>query len=119
MADQKTRAIQPVSSSQTAEPEAEKPTDIAEIERVLSPESDLKKDHMNFDRVDDEVAKYVSTTRIEISEEENKRLRRLINRRVLPIMIFTYFLQALDKGTLSFTSIMNLPKDLNLVGQQV
>lgn len=33
-------------------------------------------------------------------------------------MVFTYFLQALDKGTLSFTSIMNLPQDLHLVGQQ-
>lgn len=33
-------------------------------------------------------------------------------------MVFTYFLQALDKGTLSFTSIMGLPEDLKLVGQQ-
>lgn len=33
-------------------------------------------------------------------------------------MVFTYFLQALDKGTLSFTSIMQLPQDLNLQGQQ-
>lgn len=30
----------------------------------------------------------------------------------------SYFLQALDKGTMSFASIMDLPKDLHLVGQQ-
>jgi hypothetical protein len=34
-------------------------------------------------------------------------------------MVFTYFLQALDKGTLSFAAIMNLREDLGLVGQQV
>jgi hypothetical protein len=33
-------------------------------------------------------------------------------------MIFTYFLQALDKGTLSFASIMGIQKDTHLVGQQ-
>jgi MFS family permease len=42
----------------------------------------------------------------------------MINKRVLVIMIATYFLQAIDKGTLSFTSIMGLPDDLHLVGQQ-
>jgi hypothetical protein len=34
-------------------------------------------------------------------------------------MIFTYFLQALDKGTMSFASIMGIKKDTHLVGQQV
>jgi MFS family permease len=33
-------------------------------------------------------------------------------------MVFTYFLQALDKGTMSFTSIMGVKEDLGLVGQQ-
>lgn len=33
-------------------------------------------------------------------------------------MIFTYFLQALDKGTLSFAAIMGIKQDLHLVGQQ-
>jgi MFS family permease len=33
-------------------------------------------------------------------------------------MVFTYFLQALDKGTLSFTSIMGIRKDLHLEAKQ-
>jgi len=75
---------------------ADKIGDIAQIERATSPNID--KDHINYDRVDKEVAKYASDTIVEISEVESKRLRRLIDKRVLSIMIFTYFLQALDKG---------------------
>lgn len=70
--------------------------DVSQIERRDS--SILDKDHADYARVDKEVAKYASDTVIEISEAENKRLRRLIDRRVLSVMIFTYFLQALDKG---------------------
>lgn len=33
-------------------------------------------------------------------------------------MVATYFLQALDKGTLSFTSIMGIQEDLSLKGPQ-
>lgn len=33
-------------------------------------------------------------------------------------MVFTYFLQALDKGTMSFASIMGIQTDLGLVRQQ-
>jgi hypothetical protein len=92
--------------------------DISHAERVLSADMD-KKDHMDYDRVDKEVAKYTSDTKVEISEEENTRLRRMIDKRVLAIMIFTYFLQALDKGTLSFSAIMGIQTDAHLQGQQV
>lgn len=92
--------------------------DIGHVERVLSGEEDLK-DHMDYDRVDAEVAKYTSNVRTFISDAENARLLKLIDRRVLVIMILTYFLQAIDKGTLSFASIMGIQPDLGLVGQQV
>lgn len=82
-------------------------------------DDDLQKEHMNYNRVDKEVAKYASAVAIEISPEENKRLKRQVDKRVLSIMIFTYFLQALDKGTMSFASIMGIKKDTHLVGQQV
>ena len=89
--------------------------DIHNVERVLSAE-DEKVDHVNYDRIDDEVAKYADATgAIHISEEENRRLKSLIDRRVLPIMVFTYFLQALDKGTMSFTSIMGIRDDIPLL----
>lgn len=93
--------------------------DISQIERVTSGGSELKKDFMDFDRVDKEVAKYATSDIVEISEEENKRLKRMIDLRVLAVMIPTYFLQALDKGTMSFASIMGIREDLNLHAQQV
>ncbi|KAH8666987.1 major facilitator superfamily domain-containing protein [Xylariales sp. PMI_506] len=70
------------------------------------------------DRVDNDVQKYAAMGRVDIDEATNKRLKRLIDRRVLTIMVFTYLVQALDKGTLSFTSIMGLLTDTGLVGQQ-
>jgi hypothetical protein len=61
-----------------------------------------------------------SSIRVEVSEEDNKRLKKMIDRRVLVIMIFTYFLQALDKGTMSFSSIMGIKTDAHLEnGQKV
>jgi len=69
-------------------------------------------------RLDPEVAKYAGVDD-GLSESEDKRLKRLIDKRVLLVMVVTYFLQTLDKGTLSFASIMNLRSDLGLVGQQV
>jgi hypothetical protein len=93
------------------------PKDSYHLEEVFS--NDDKKSGMNYDRVDPEIAKYASDKVIHIDDETNKRLKRLIDRRVLVIIVFTYFLQALDKGTLAFSSIMNLPKDAGLVGQQV
>jgi hypothetical protein len=102
-------------------PEASYPADkndIGQVERVLSAE-DEKVDHVNYDRIDAEVAKYADATaeRVHITEEENKRLKRLIDRRVLPIMIVTYFLQALDKGTMSFSSIMGIRNDIPILKQ--
>lgn len=41
-----------------------------------------------------------------------------INRRIVACMLGTYFCQALDKGTLSFSSIMGIQEDTHLVGQQ-
>ncbi|KAG8626583.1 hypothetical protein KVT40_005528 [Elsinoe batatas] len=90
----------------------------AQVERALS-DGPEKGEHINYDRVDDEIAKYAAADQVvEITPEESKRLKKLIDRRVLSIMIFTYFLQALDKGTMSFASIMGIVQDNKLVGQQ-
>jgi hypothetical protein len=63
--------------------------DVSQVERTIS-HDDLQKDHMDFERVDPDVAKYATHGQLEISPEENKRLKKLIDRRVLSIMIFTY-----------------------------
>lgn len=93
--------------------------DISHVERVLSLD-DLQKEDMDFTRVDKEVQMYASRGQVEIDEATNKRLKRMIDRRVLAIMIGTYFLQALDKGTMSFSSIMGIKTDAHLEdGQKV
>jgi hypothetical protein len=95
----------------TATTSADK-SDIGKVERVLSGDETEKTDHMNYDRVDAEISKYAGAVAVEISEADNKRLKRMIDKRVLPVMVFTYFLQALDKGTMSFTAIMGIRTDI-------
>ena len=94
-----------------------------DVEKVqfeqMEESASFKGDKTDFTQIDGEVAKYTSGVRTVIDEATNKRLRQLIDRRVLAVMILTYFLQALDKGTLSFASIMGIQKDTHLVGQQV
>lgn len=90
-------------------------TDVPEV----AEDEGLKSAHMNYDLVDKEVAQYASETIVEIDEETNKRLKRLIDKRVLAVMVFTYFIQTLDKGTMSFASIMGVIPDTHLTGNQV
>ncbi|KAF2709705.1 MFS general substrate transporter [Pleomassaria siparia CBS 279.74] len=86
--------------------------DITKIERVLSGDDAMEKTHINYDRMDKELAKYANASAITITPEDDKRLKRMIDKRVLPVMVFTYFLQALDKGTMSFASIMGIRDDI-------
>jgi hypothetical protein len=73
----------------------------------------------DYNLVDPEVAKYASRRAVRVDEDTSKRLKKLIDKRILVTMVGTYFLQALDKGTISFVAIMGIREDLNLVGQQV
>ena len=94
--------------------------DISQLERTVSQPDDLNKDHINYDRIDKELAQYASTGSVEITPEDDRRLKRMIDKRVLSVMIFTYFLQAIDKGTMSFSAIMGIQEDLGLEhGQRV
>jgi hypothetical protein len=86
----------------------------AEVERMSH---DVEKPAHHSDRVDKELAQYTSDVRIEISPERSDELRRKIDKRVISVMIATYLLQALDKGTLSFTSIMGLLEDTGLADE--
>jgi hypothetical protein len=88
----------------------------SEIERKRSVDEleDLEKPAQHSGRVDKELAQYVSDVRMNITPERSAQLRKMIDKRVLVIMIFTYFLQAIDKGTLSFASIMGLTADTGL-----
>ncbi|CAG8972961.1 hypothetical protein HYALB_00008321 [Hymenoscyphus albidus] len=50
--------------------------------------------------------------------EEEKRVLRKIDMRVLPLMLGAYFLQQLDKSSLSSTSIFDIQKAAGLHGRQ-
>ncbi|KZV63835.1 MFS general substrate transporter [Peniophora sp. CONT] len=72
--------------------------------------------------IDAEVANFfaeqTAATRVVIDDKENKRLRWMVHKRVLVVMVVTYFAQTLDKGTINFASIMGIVEDTHLVGQQ-
>ncbi|KAK0453737.1 major facilitator superfamily domain-containing protein [Armillaria borealis] len=70
--------------------------------------------------IDAEVANFFASqdTPVVIDEATNRRLRWLVHKRVLLVMVVTYFAQTLDKGTINFTSIMGIRTDTHLQGQQ-
>ncbi|KKK12685.1 hypothetical protein P175DRAFT_0502513 [Aspergillus ochraceoroseus IBT 24754] len=92
--------------------------DSAHVERVVSEAEGMGKDAVDVSRVDKEVQQYTTQEQIEIDEATNKRLRRMIDKRVLVVMVCTYFLQALDKGTMSFSSIMGIKEYAGLTNGQ-
>lgn len=90
------------------------------VETVLSHDDEVKKGHgANAALVDHEVAEYTSGPPVHIDDKTNTRLKKMIDRRVLVIMVVTYFLQSVDKGALGFASIMGLQEDTNLQGPEV
>ncbi|KAG8739477.1 hypothetical protein FRC12_016291 [Ceratobasidium sp. 428] len=60
--------------------------------------------------IDQEIAQFTAQHAVEIDEQTNSRLLKMINKRVLLVMLVTYFIQSLDKGTMSFAAIMNIQK---------
>ncbi|EPE05156.1 allantoate permease [Ophiostoma piceae UAMH 11346] len=53
-----------------------------------------------------------------VTPEDNARILRKIDLVILPIILVVYFLQCLDKATLSYASVFGLIKDTHLVGKQ-
>ncbi|POR39778.1 Putative transporter [Tolypocladium paradoxum] len=53
-----------------------------------------------------------------VTPADNTRVLRRIDLRILPIMLFVYCLQSLDKTTLSYASVFGIIEDTNLVGDQ-
>lgn len=55
---------------------------------------------------------------IDVSPEESRRVRRKVDWVLLPILGICYFLQFLDKQTLSYASLLGMIDDTSLVGTQ-
>ncbi|KAH8800890.1 major facilitator superfamily domain-containing protein [Xylogone sp. PMI_703] len=54
---------------------------------------------------------------IVVSPEDDRRILRRIDLTILPILLVVYFLQQLDKSTLSYASVFGIIKDAHLHGQ--
>ena len=53
-----------------------------------------------------------------VDGKTSDRIKHRLDLCLMPLMYITYFLQYLDKTTLSYASVMGLQKDTNLVGNQ-
>jgi sugar phosphate permease len=53
-----------------------------------------------------------------VTPEDDKRVLRRIDLHLLPVILFVYCLQSLDKTTLSYASVFGLIEDTNLKGQE-
>ncbi|CAN9170276.1 unnamed protein product [Alternaria alternata] len=63
---------------------------------------------------DKAAALLASNERIVVTSAENKRVLKKIDLVILPILLSVYFLQSLDKTTLSYASVFGLIEDANL-----
>ncbi|KAF1987125.1 putative MFS transporter [Aulographum hederae CBS 113979] len=59
-----------------------------------------------------------SPERVQVSEEDDKRIRRKTDRHLLSILIWMYLLQITDKTTLGYSAIFGLQSDTHLTGSQ-
>lgn len=66
--------------------------------------------------IDDNYELYKSARDSEIDPIEAKRVLRKIDKRILPILFFTYMLQYLDKNSINFASVYGLQKGTGLTG---
>lgn len=99
-----------------SKPPVHKETDAA---RAEGPVSDLDNVHLS-EKDKDQAKELIQRVghRVELTPENNRRICRKIDLRVLPVILFVYFLQALDKATLAYASVFGLIEDTGLVGQQ-
>lgn len=62
--------------------------------------------------------KQANQSAIVVTPSENARILRKIDLHILPIILFVYCLQSLDKTTLSYASVFGLIADTHLEGEQ-
>ena len=95
---------------------AASPVDLSEKRGSLSSTKEGRRILKHAHDADEAMKAFENGEVIEVSEADNKRLIRIIDRHMLPIMCVVYGLNYLDKTTLSYASIMGIKKDINLVG---
>ncbi|RMD42086.1 hypothetical protein DV735_g3027, partial [Chaetothyriales sp. CBS 134920] len=66
----------------------------------------------------DRALDYVGEERVELTEEDNKRIRRKTDKVILAILVWVYFLQILDKSVLGYGALFGMEEDTGLTGNQ-
>jgi MFS family permease len=66
----------------------------------------------------DSALAFLGTERVQLTDEDNKRIRRKTDLNILPILVWVYFLQILDKTTLGYAAVFGLQRDTGLSGLQ-
>ena len=92
------------------------PVNISEKRASSSTRFAAKKILEHGDDADEAMKAFANGERIEIDEATNKRLLRIIDWHLMPLLCVIYGLNYLDKTTLSYASIMGIKKDIHLKG---
>lgn len=60
----------------------------------------------------------IGDERVEVTDEDNRRIRRRTDLYLLPVLIWMYVLQITDKSTLGYSAVFGLQADTHLTGSQ-
>ncbi|KAK7754603.1 hypothetical protein SLS62_003386 [Diatrype stigma] len=85
--------------------------------RIEDAEADFKKNHAPTKGAD-RAADLIGDQSVELTEEDNKRIRRKTDKHILTVLVWVYFLQILDKSALGYGAILGMRADCNLTGNQ-
>ncbi|KAF9892753.1 hypothetical protein FE257_001155 [Aspergillus nanangensis] len=89
---------------------------IEHIDNVAHEHSTAHTDGHKQDKARDLIEEAGNTTIL--TAENNSKVLRKIDLRLLPILLAIYFLQQVDKSTLSYASVFGLIEDVGLKGQE-
>ncbi|RFU33969.1 hypothetical protein B7463_g2377, partial [Scytalidium lignicola] len=78
----------------------------------------VRKDELGSDHIEDAERGPIHQQRIIVTKEDNKTILRKIDLAILPILVWVYFLQVLDKSVLGYSAVFGLQQDTGLVGSQ-
>ncbi len=92
------------------------PVDMGEKRGSLSATAAAQKILAHSNDADEAMKAFTSGEVVEIDEATNKRLLRIIDWHLMPLLCLIYGLNYLDKTTLSYASIMGIKTDINLEG---
>ncbi|WVQ85169.1 hypothetical protein IAT38_007334 [Cryptococcus sp. DSM 104549] len=88
------------------------------LEQVISPDSDHHKTRKVNNQLDEAAEFLAQAGPVEYTAQERRRVIRKIDLFVCVPMCITYFLQQLDKSSLSYAAVFDLQAETGLVGSQ-